>query len=99
MSLPELTFRRVPVPEPAPRAKNVLLDGGATWVHPDAALAALERLMPDPPLRLGGTFDTDWYYLRAAVSLLDHIARHPAGTEAVVKQVRQYRRRIKGAKP
>jgi hypothetical protein len=71
---------------------NVRLDGRATWVHPDAAWAALDKLMPDSHAE---GFDADWYYLRSAVSLLDHIARHPAGTECILKQIRQYRRLLK----
>lgn len=73
-------------------ARNVMLDGNATWVHPDAAWGALERLMPDPH---SNGFDTDWYYLRSAVSLVSRIGTHPAGTETIIKQVRQYRKRIK----
>lgn len=78
------------------KPKNVRLDGGATWVHPDAAWAALEKFIPDSHAE---GLDTDWYYLRSAVSLLDHIARHPAGTEVIIKQVRQYRRSLKEQKP
>jgi len=76
----------------ATKAMNVGLEGGATWVHPDAAWAALEKLMPDSHAE---DFDTDWYYLRSAVSLVSHIGTHPAGTESVLKQVRLYRRRLK----
>lgn len=70
---------------------RVRLDGGASWAHPDVLGEALDALRPpedDPKL-------SDWYYLRDAVDLIWHIAEHPAGTESIVAQVRQYRRRIK----
>ena len=76
----------------ATKAMSVGLEGGATWVHPDAAWAALDKLMPDSRAE---DFDTDWYYLRSAVSLVSHIGTHPAGTESIVQQVRLYRRRLK----
>ena len=63
----------------------------AVWVHPEAAQEALDALMPGP----FGEVDPHWYDLRAAVSLVDHIARHPAGTEAIIAQVREYRRALR----
>ena len=78
------------------RALNIVLNGGATWVHPDAAWAALEKFMPDSHAE---GFDPDWYYLRSAVSLVSHIGTHPAGTESIVQQVRLYRRRLKERTP
>ena len=68
------------------------LDDGSQWVHPDAAAEALDGLWPP-----GEKPDPRWYRLREAVSLLDHIARHPVGTEAILRQVRLYRRAVRAA--
>lgn len=77
---------------------SVLLSGGALWVHPACLREALGVLKPPGVGVLSETTPpevTAWYNLREAVNLIEHIATHPAGTEAVLKQVRQYRRRIK----
>ena len=71
------------------------LAGNAVWVHPSAARAALDKLMPSGFL---GPIDPAWYHLRAAVSLIEHIARHPAGTEALLLEIREYRRLVKTGK-
>lgn len=83
--------------EPAakPRRLRVPLDGNASWPHPDRLAGALERLMPASHLE---GFDTEWFHLRSAVELIEHIARHPAGTESIIKQLRQYRRELKKEK-
>lgn len=70
----------------------VKLADGAQWVHPDAAQEALDGLWPS-----GDVVDLRWYVVREAVSLLDHIARHPAGTEDILRQVRLYRRAVRAA--
>ena len=67
---------------------GVKLPGGGTWPHPDAIMAAFEAVKPD-------VMTSDWYLLREAVSCLNHIGRHPAGTGPVVAQVRQYRRALR----
>jgi len=77
---------------------RVRLLGGASWVHPACLQEALDALKPPDVGVLSETTPpevTAWYNLREAVNLIEHIAAHPAGTEAVLKQVRQYRRRIK----
>lgn len=68
------------------------LDDGTQWVHPDAAQEALDGLWPP-----GEKPDPRWYTLREAVSCLNHIARHPAGAECIVRQVRLYRRAVRAA--
>lgn len=70
----------------------VKLGDGSQWVHPDAAQEALDGLWP-----LGEKPDPRWYTLREALSCLGHIARHPAGTEAILRQVRLYRRAVAAA--
>lgn len=77
---------------------GVRLDGGALWVHPACLREALDTLKPPGVGVLSETTPPEvsaWYNLREAVGLVEHIAAHPAGTEAVLKQIRQYRRRIK----
>ncbi len=77
---------------------RVRLDDGASWVHPACLQEALDALKPPgvgvlwektPPEVLA------WFTVREAVGMIEHIATHPAGTESILAQVRQYRRRIK----
>ena len=69
---------------------RIKLDDGTQWPHPGAAQEALDGLWPP-----GDAVDPRRYMLREAVSCLDHIARHPAGAECVVRQVRLYRRAVR----
>jgi hypothetical protein len=79
---------------------RVRLDGGALWVHPACLREALDALKPPGVGVFSKTTPpevTAWYNLREAVGLVEHIATHPAGTESIIAQVRQYRRRIKAS--
>lgn len=66
------------------------LDDGTQAIHPASARDALEALWPAEP-------DPRWYIIREALLLLDHLAWHPAGTEAAVRKVRLYRRAVRAA--
>jgi NADPH:quinone reductase-like Zn-dependent oxidoreductase len=70
---------------------SITLSGGASWTDPagcaDAAWTARyhpERLTKEQAMAL-----------TEAVSTLHHILYHPAGTESVVRQVREARRVIR----
>lgn len=70
------------------------LPDGTQWVHPVAAQEALTSLWTDagsPPS------DPRWLLVREALYDLLHIARYPAGTERIVRQVRLYRRAVRAA--
>ncbi len=77
---------------------RVRLNDGASWVHPACLWEALDALKPPGVGVLSETTPPEvsaWFTLREAVGLVEHIATHPAGTESIIAQVRQYRRRIK----
>lgn len=69
---------------------RLLLDGGASWPSP-RGVGDLEWT-----LRYGEPTQADLMAAARIVATYLHILTHPAGTEAIVRQVRQARRLVRG---
>lgn len=73
--------------------RRLRLSGGASWHHPGDMQALIDAVQPSPWGEGGVCLDRSTAYaIISALGTLDHILRHPAGTEAVVAQVREARR-------
>jgi hypothetical protein len=76
---------------PAPRrgrAGRLDLAGGATWPDPEAVEDLRWRLRYDP----AAVTERDCAAAAEIIATYVHILTHPAGTESVIRQVRQARR-------
>jgi len=75
-------------------SRRLKLDGNASWHDPRGLGELYSRIRwHEQPL----TADEREEIL-FALATLEHILLHPAGTEAIIKQVRQARRILQGAK-
>lgn len=68
---------------------TIRLDDNASWILPDGDVAwrlRYGREYQTPPT------DADLMHAAECMATLTHILTHPAGTESVIKQLRQARR-------